>query len=63
MGYSGIGAGTVARFSVSSECIEESRLDSGGLARWVDGADPMTGERRGREPVSYTHLDVYKRQV
>ncbi|MDP3208047.1 MAG: relaxase domain-containing protein, partial [Rhodoglobus sp.] len=47
--YSGSGTGSVVRFAVSAEGIEQSLLSAGGLSRWVDGADPATGVRRGRE--------------
>lgn len=46
VGY--VGAGTVARFIVTGLGIDQDQLDSGGLARWVDGADPVTGAPRGR---------------
>jgi energy-coupling factor transporter ATP-binding protein EcfA2 len=46
VGYSG--GGTVARFTVTGAGVDEDQLDSHALARWVDGADPDTGEPRGR---------------
>lgn len=45
-------AAVVPRFTVTSAAIEEGALDATGLARWVDGADPLTGEPRGRELTS-----------
>lgn len=49
MGYSGSSTESVVRFAVSAEGVEQSLLSAGGLSRWVDGADPATGVRRGRE--------------
>jgi exodeoxyribonuclease V alpha subunit len=46
--YSDAGAGTVTRFTATRDGIDQDRLDAHGLARWVDGADPLTGELRGR---------------
>ncbi len=45
-------AATVSRFTVTSVGVEEDTLDARALARWVDGSDPVTGERRGRELAS-----------
>lgn len=45
-------AATVSRFTVTSAGAEEDALDAGALARWVDGCDPVTSERRGRELAS-----------
>ncbi len=42
-------ASTAPRFTVTGRGVEEDGLDAGALARWVDGSDPVTGERRGRE--------------
>lgn len=39
----------ITRFSVRDGRILEDELDTQGLARWVDGCDPVTGERRGRD--------------
>lgn len=39
---------TVTRFTVTAMGVEEDELDGGALARWADGSDPVTGERRGR---------------
>lgn len=50
--YATAGTSTVTRFSVTASGVEEDELDAGGLARWVDGSDPLTGERRGRELTS-----------
>jgi len=40
---------TMTRFTVTATGVEEDELDAGALARWVDGSDPLTGERRGWE--------------
>ena len=49
----GAGDGTtVSRFTVTGAGVEEDALDAGALAGWVDGSDPATGERRGRELAS-----------
>jgi exodeoxyribonuclease V alpha subunit len=49
----GIGdAAPVSRFTVTSRGVEEDALAAAGLARWVDGCDPVTGEKRGRELAS-----------
>src|SRR6185312_1150514 len=45
-------AATVSRYTVTNVGIEEDALDASGLACWVDGYDPLTGERRGRELAS-----------
>ncbi len=45
-------ASTTTRFTVTATGVEEDELDAGALARWVDGSDPVTGERRGRELTS-----------
>lgn len=50
VGYSGGGA--VARFTVTGAGVDEDQLDTHALARWVDGADPDTGEPRGRVLIS-----------
>ncbi|HRP99117.1 MAG TPA: AAA family ATPase, partial [Terrimesophilobacter sp.] len=44
--YSGVD--TVTRFTVTGAGVVEDRLDVRQLARWVDGADPLTGQPRGR---------------
>ena len=51
-GYATAEASTITRFTVTSIGVEEDELDGGALARWVDGSDPVTGERRGRELTS-----------
>ena len=37
-------------------------LDSGAMGRAAVPSGASTGEHEALEPVSYTHLDVYKRQ-
>ena len=51
-GYGMAEAATVSRFVVTAEGVDEDVLDSGSVARWVDGSDPLIGERRGRELTS-----------
>ncbi|MBO1740741.1 AAA family ATPase [Leifsonia sp. TF02-11] len=48
VGYGDAGTGTVDRFTVTGSGIDQDRLDAQSLARWVDGADPETGQPRGR---------------
>lgn len=48
VGYSGAPGSTIARFTVAGTGVKEDQLDAAGLARWVDGVDPHTGEARGR---------------
>lgn len=43
---------TVSRFTVTKHGVEEDLLGATALARWVDGCDPLKGERRGRELTS-----------
>ncbi|WP_424711978.1 AAA family ATPase [Microbacterium sp. SLBN-111] len=50
--YSDVDAGEVSRFVVVDGEISVDQLDRAGLARWVNGDDPETGERRGRELAS-----------
>ncbi|MBN8424406.1 AAA family ATPase [Microbacterium esteraromaticum] len=50
--YSNVAGTTVTRFSIESEAIVNDELDVEQLTKWVDGRDPETGERRGRELVS-----------
>lgn len=50
--YGAADATTVTRFTVTSGGVSGDALDGSALARWVDGADPLTGERRGRELTS-----------
>ncbi len=45
-------AGIVSRFTVTTQGVEEDALAAAALARWVDGSDPLTGERRGRDLTS-----------
>jgi exodeoxyribonuclease V alpha subunit len=49
VGYSYADASKVTRLTVSADAATEDRLDARALARWVDGSDPVTGGRRGRE--------------
>lgn len=49
----GYGAGpTVTRFVVEQGRISSDQLHAAQLRVWVDGSDPTTGERRGRELMS-----------
>ncbi|WP_336624976.1 MULTISPECIES: MobF family relaxase [unclassified Microbacterium] len=53
-------AASVSRFVVEDGAIAVDELDEARLAAWVDGRDPDTGERRGRElasPVADLVLD------
>jgi hypothetical protein len=50
--YATADASTTTRFTVTAIGVEEDELDPGALARWVDGSDPVTGARRGRELTS-----------
>lgn len=48
--YSEAGDGaTVTRYTATSSGLASDELDEGRLARWLDGSDPDSGERRGRE--------------
>lgn len=42
------GTPTVTRFTVRDGIISDDELDREQLFSWVDGCDPLTGERRGR---------------
>ncbi|NYF18550.1 hypothetical protein HDC37_003415 [Microbacterium sp. AK009] len=46
------GEPAVTRFTVANGHVAADRLDRYQLAQWVDGRDPLTGERRGRELLS-----------
>jgi energy-coupling factor transporter ATP-binding protein EcfA2 len=48
VGYSDALHDTVARFTITDAGIDQDRLDCRALARWIDGADPLTGAPRGR---------------
>lgn len=50
--YGTADAAVVPRFTATNLGIEKDALDTRGLARWVDGSDPLTGEPRGRELTS-----------
>lgn len=52
--YSDVDGSSLTRFSVVDGSIETDQLDAKQLALWIDGADPETGERRGRELASPT---------
>lgn len=56
LGYGGA-AGGVERFTVETGHVAVDRLDETRLRRWVDGCDPDSGERRGRELTS-PHADL-----
>lgn len=47
--YSGVEEGTVSRFTATADGIAADTLNAQELSQWVDGNDPATGERRGRE--------------
>ncbi|WP_251454122.1 AAA family ATPase [Microbacterium sp. Marseille-Q6648] len=47
--YGDSGSVTVTRFTVTNEVTEVDELDREQLAAWVDGFDPLTRERRGRD--------------
>jgi exodeoxyribonuclease V alpha subunit len=47
--YGNSGAVTVTRFTVTDGATRADELDRDQLAAWVDGLDPHTGERRGRD--------------
>ncbi len=50
--YSGVGDRTVTRFAVDGAGIRTDEMTRAQLCAWVDGCDPLTGERRGRELLS-----------
>lgn len=47
--YGGVGLAGVPRFIVEAGVISTDMLDEVGLRCWVDGRDPETAERRGRD--------------
>jgi len=47
--YGDVDAAGVTRFTVGAGIITTDRLDDAQLRRWVDGRDPHTNERRGRD--------------
>jgi exodeoxyribonuclease V alpha subunit len=47
--YGESGSVTVTRFTVTGGAPRADELDREQLAAWVDGLDPLTGERRGRD--------------
>ncbi|MFK4806167.1 AAA family ATPase [Microbacterium sp. ZW CA_36] len=48
-GYGAADAVGLTRFTVEAGVIRTDVLDEVALRRWVDGCDPLTGERRGRD--------------
>lgn len=50
--YSAAGGGGVTRFVVEDGAINADTLDEEQLRRWVDGRDPATNNRRGRDLTS-----------
>lgn len=48
-GYGGDDSAGVTRFTVAAGVVRTDTLDETALRRWVDGCDPVTGERRGRD--------------
>lgn len=50
--YSAAGGGGVTRFVVEDGAINADTLDEEQLRRWVDGRDPATNDRRGRDLTS-----------
>ncbi len=50
--YSAARGGGAARFVVEDGAINADTLEEQQLRRWVDGRDPATGERRGRDLTS-----------
>ncbi|WP_342666927.1 AAA family ATPase [Microbacterium trichothecenolyticum] len=48
-GYGGDDPAGVTRFTVEAGVIRTDVLDETALRRWVDGCDPVTGDRRGRD--------------
>ncbi len=50
--YSGVDGQSVSRYVVDSGGIHVDELTPEQLRSWVDGRDPVTGERRGRELLS-----------
>lgn len=55
--YSAAGARGVTRFTVVNGAVAVDALDQSQLRRWVDGCDPASGERRGRDLTS-PHADL-----
>ncbi len=47
--YSDAAERTITRFTVTNGAIATDELDREQLLQWVDGNDPLTGERRGRD--------------
>lgn len=50
--YSAVGGGGATRFVVEDGAINADTLDEEQLRRWVDGRDPATNDRRGRDLTS-----------
>lgn len=55
--YSGVGDATVTRFTAEPGAIERDELNAEQLAQWIDGCDPASGERRGRQ-LDSPHADL-----
>src|SRR6185312_12051060 len=43
------GGEVVTRFTVRDGAVSADALDAAQLSSWVDGCDPLTGDRRGRD--------------
>lgn len=50
--YGGGASATVTRFTATAGAIVTDELNRDQLAQWVDGSDPLSGERRGRDLTS-----------
>jgi exodeoxyribonuclease V alpha subunit len=50
--YGGAASATVTRFTATAGVIVTDELNRDQLAQWVDGFDPLSGERRGRDLTS-----------
>ena len=50
--YGDVATAGVTRYVVEAGCITSDSLDESQLRRWVDGRDPATGDRRGRDLTS-----------
>ena len=50
--YGGGASATVTRFTATAGVILTDELNRDQLAQWVDGFDPLSGERRGRDLTS-----------
>nr|WP_275436755.1 AAA family ATPase [Helcobacillus sp. ACRRO] len=52
VGYGPEGAPTVERIVATEAGLQRDRLDQDSLKAWIDAADPLTGEQRGRSITS-----------